>query len=155
MAIETSSRTYLAEGFGAHNSVAQHSVIGSILIPAPFKFEFLMHDTTEAYLNDVSRPLKYSGLMDGYFNIETDLWIAIARKYGLPLVMSPEVKAMDNSLCCTEGSQLIVSPYADDWAFAKHLDYTIRQWSPHFAKTYFLARFWELCPIAERRLHTR
>src|ERR1035437_9287013 len=40
-------------------SVAQHSWIGSVIIPEPYKLEFLLHDASEAYIGDMSRPLKH------------------------------------------------------------------------------------------------
>lgn len=39
-------------------SVAEHCVIGSGIIRGEFALEFLLHDASEAYLGDVSGPLK-------------------------------------------------------------------------------------------------
>lgn len=41
-------------------SVAEHCIIGSRLIPEQYKLSFLLHDAHEAYIGDISRPLKWA-----------------------------------------------------------------------------------------------
>lgn len=61
--LETSTHTYLCEGFAAHNSVAQHSVHVSELLEAAgasigSQILALYHDASEAYLVDMPTPIK-------------------------------------------------------------------------------------------------
>lgn len=61
-AISTTSKTYFADGFGAHNTVAEHAVFVRDLVidwghPA-LGMAALHHDSHEAYLGDWTSPLK-------------------------------------------------------------------------------------------------
>lgn len=58
--IETSTRTYLCEGFGAHNSVAEHCVLLSRWYSDYHDLAkaALLHDAHEAYTGDLTRPLQ-------------------------------------------------------------------------------------------------
>lgn len=58
VALSTSTGTYIAEGFGSHNSVAEHAVVLSRLVPERLAYAALHHDDHEYVLGDVSSPLK-------------------------------------------------------------------------------------------------
>lgn len=88
-----------------HYSVAQHSVIGSLFVPKEFKLEFLLHDATEAYLGDVSSPLKK--VLPEYKAIEKRLDRVIRRKFGLPEEKSPVVEEMDQIMLATEARDIM------------------------------------------------
>lgn len=63
-------------------SVAEHCVIGSEIIRGEFALEFLLHDAHEAYLGDVSGPLK--GILGGRYAELADLWdFAIFERFDL------------------------------------------------------------------------
>jgi hypothetical protein len=124
-----------------HYSVGQHSLIGSYLVPKEHARCFLLHDTPEAYINDMARPVKYLEGMGLYRDTEQSIWLAVAEKFDLPVDMPACVKEVDDKLCATEGFQLIkdyvprLQPYDN---------LVIGQMSPEFVESQFLARYYEL-----------
>ncbi|RUR87587.1 hypothetical protein PB16LOC_04377 [Pectobacterium versatile] len=64
-------------------SVAQHSVGASYIVPQEFALEALMHDAHEAYVNDMTSPLKH--MLPDYKSIETRIEQLVRLKFGLPL----------------------------------------------------------------------
>lgn len=131
-----------------HYSVAQHSYYCSKLVPEKFAFEALMHDASEAYIGDMSRPLKhYSAAGYEYLQIEAKIEDVIKRKFGLPAQMSPEVKDADNAMLYAEKAELM-SPMEWDTRWAetvKPIPFLIEQWHPNLAERMFLERFHILC----------
>jgi len=91
-------------------SVAEHSIRVSELVPQGLKLSALLHDAAEAYINDISRPVKYTHKLDVTEKIVMD---AISRKFGItPNV--PVIKAADNVLMATEARDLMAN--TDSWA---------------------------------------
>lgn len=72
-------------------SVAQHSVVVSHLVKPENALLALMHDATEAYVGDVSRPLK--SLLPNYQEIEAQVWQRIREKFDLPEINDDVVQA--------------------------------------------------------------
>lgn len=112
-------------------SVAEHSVLVALRaedlaishLPATFGFEGrvrdvarwgLLHDASEAYLGDVSRPLKYLPHMEPYRALEKEWMKAIAERFGLEGSQPPEVTQADNEALGTE-ARLLMSPVHPDW----------------------------------------
>jgi len=93
-------------------SVAQHSVYVSGLVPDEYKLEALLHDASEAFLGDVSSPLK--ALLPEYKAIEAAVEKAIAKQYGLPFPLSPTVKTADLAMLVNEKRDLMPLGH-DDW----------------------------------------
>lgn len=132
-------------------SVAQHSVLVSSAVTREFAFEGLLHDASEAYLGDVSRPLKQ--LLPDYRALERDVDAAIRIRFGLPLQESQEVKEADNVLLVTEHRDLMPlvpansSSYAYAWEWARdipRLPQRIVPMSPIEAEHVFLRTFYHL-----------
>ncbi|MCD0159714.1 hypothetical protein IHN63_00175 [Deinococcus sp. 6YEL10] len=63
-------------------SVAQHSVMVSLLVPGEYALTALLHDATEAYTADVVTPQKR--VMTQFQQVEEALWQAIAAWHDLP-----------------------------------------------------------------------
>jgi len=90
-------------------SVAEHCVrMVQWGLPGPAALR-LMHDATEAYIGDVSTPLK--GLLPNYGVIELDIRNAIAERFGLERFHRPgckeEVKEADRIMLAIERRDLL------------------------------------------------
>lgn len=123
-------------------SVAQHSVYVSEHVAEPIRLQALLHDATEAYVTDVSRPLKQ--MLPAYREIEDRVWRAIAARFGLPEELAPEVKGADNLLLMTERDSLMAvkpEPWTAELEAIKPLPMHIRGWDPHFAEARFTRAF--------------
>lgn len=145
VALETSTRTYFAEGFGAHNSVAQHSVGVSYLCSPENQLWGLLHDASEYVLNDVSNPLKRSGRMGDYCSIEKKWSAAICRKFKLPEGEPEEIKKADLIMLATEARDLYPTGRHPEFYLAYDALSTKIEWlDPHQAEKLFLDRFKEL-----------
>lgn len=115
-------------------SVAQHCVLCAQNVSKEFEFEALMHDASEAFIGDVSSPLKKK--LPDYKKISEPIERFICDYYLLPFPHSPEIKVIDNILMETEGRQLINGWKADE--NIQPLDMTIKPWSSEWAKAEFL-----------------
>ena len=159
--IETSTHTYICEGYGAHNSVAEHSVnvmaLGS-RHPSMYSdkgrraMALLLHDAAEAYLGDVVSPLKYM-LRPQYQELEKRWLRAIEIKFDLGnLLTEPEplVKQCDLRALSIEIENLC-SPVHPDWwskfdkpTQADLRDLDVQCLSPAQARRKFLTYFKQL-----------
>lgn len=125
-------------------SVAQHSVLVSYICDHKDALWGLLHDATEAYLVDVPRPLKRSGKLQGYIEIEAVMQEAVCRRFGLPFAEPPSVKRADTILLATEARDLM-SPLHSDWKQpVEPLPFKIEAWDHDKAKDMFMKRFFEL-----------
>lgn len=131
-------------------SVAQHSVIVSHLVPEELALEGLMHDASEAYLGDISSPLKR--LLPEYQVIEKSLESAIAAKFGL--MFHPElgwpspVGRADISALALE-KKLLLPESKTPWGILEGVECPDEKllphcWQPVVAELRFLQRFKEL-----------
>jgi hypothetical protein len=129
-------------GAGAYSySVGQHSLLVAEVLPPGLKLWGLLHDATEAYLGDVVAPLK--ALMRDYREIENNLMKRIARRFGLSMPRSSEVKAADKAVMVSEMRQVMNWP---DLADAQQFDAApVRIWQRpwHDVRDEFLKRFRE------------
>ena len=90
-------------------SVAEHSVLGSKLVPQKDALWFLLHDASEAYLNDINRPLKhFTGVGPSYLPVESVVMKAICKKFRLLEEEPASIKKIDNAMLFAEKEQLLV-----------------------------------------------
>ena len=91
-------------------SVADHSIHVAELLPLELRLAGLLHDAAEAYINDISRPVKYSHKLQ---ETEAIIESAIAKKFGVDF-SDPKIKEADNIMIATEARDLM--PNMDGWA---------------------------------------
>lgn len=93
-------------------SVAQHSLLVSRWVSKNYALVGLMHDAQEAYLGDISHPLKK--ILPDYRHIEEEIASAIRQKFNLPMVGWIETSRVDREVCYAEARALM--PNVGDWA---------------------------------------
>lgn len=102
-----------------HYSVAQHSVLVSFECGELFESEGLLHDATEAYVQDLIRPIKHSVLGTPYQEVERAWALCIGSVFGLGdrlAYLPASVERADKVLLATERRDLL-EPY-DNWTLA-------------------------------------
>ncbi len=122
-------------------SVAQHSVIVSLLVEPEHAFAGLMHDAAEAYVGDMVGPLKQ--LCPDYKAVEKRVEEAVLAHFGLSLPLDPSIKRADLRALRTEQRDL-TSGSGDNWngldAFEPWSEVIVPM-SPAASYAYFMARF--------------
>jgi hypothetical protein len=89
-------------------SVAEHCIFVCNLVQSPEdKLAAMLHDASEAYIADVSRPVKHR--LKNYFEVEYELMMVISRKFGFQYPLSAEVKAADNAALEWEWNNIVLS----------------------------------------------
>jgi len=117
-------------------SVAQHSVYVSVYSSNENALWGLLHDASEAYLCDIARPVKRSGFLSGYCEVEEKLMKVIADKFGLSWPIPIETKTLDNIFLMTEARDLGL--LTDDWIhYAEPMKIKIIPQQPKNAKQSF------------------
>lgn len=113
---------------GNFYSVAQHSVyVSSLLSDKQLQLDALLHDATEAYLQDIPSPIK--ALLPDYRNVEDRLMKVIAEKYGVQYPFLYRIKWADRALLEFEWNSMIVNKTWKEY------------WSPEEAKQRFLETY--------------
>ncbi len=95
--VGATSRTY---------TVAEHCLLGLDFCLPGTRLEYLMHDASEAYLGDVSGPLKRMLGMQFYRDLEVSWTNAIVERFGLKAKLPAEVKEIDRRMLVTEQRDL-------------------------------------------------
>lgn len=132
--------------FGGHvefYSVAEHCCHVSDACPIGLKLLGLMHDSTEAFLGDMVRPLKQQ--MSFYQEVEDMMWHVIAKKFNLPF-STAAIKPYDNQALLAERNHLMEEgPNTRKWywdhAGIKPLPCKIECWPPIVARREFMKRY--------------
>ena len=123
-------------------SVAQHSIHVAELLPTPLEPWGLLHDSAEAYLGDIVRPLKQ--LIPEFYALENLGLFIIAQRFNLNYPPPEEIKKADNIMLATEKRDLCETP-PREWQPLEHpRDEEIKPWNPHESEIKFLKMFGEL-----------
>lgn len=129
-------------------SVAQHSVIASLISTPAYALGALLHDSAETYLIDIPRPvkgfliIKVGEKLLGYCELEMQILHVIGEAFNC-LIDVYSLEEIDGRLALTEGSQLL-NGSTSDWELSRKYSpysFRIRPWSPEKAEAIFLALF--------------
>lgn len=123
----------------------------SKIVPQKDALAGLLHDAAEAFLGDVTRPLKQ--LLPDYKAIEQRVQAAVLARFGLD-GLPASVKEADLILLATEQRDLM-PPHDDEWHILQGvtpLTLRIAPLDPSNAKEAFLDRYFEI--IGERLIDT-
>ena len=123
--------------------VAQHSLLVARHLPPELRLWGLLHDSPEAYLVDVPRPVK--PFLRGYREAEDRVMDAIVQAFGLrPERMPDEVKRVDTAILADEARQLM-APSPMPWHLPEPpLGIKIGPMQPAEARDEFIRVFHEL-----------
>lgn len=127
--------------------VSQHSRLGSFLVPAKYALRFLLHDSSEAYLGDMNRPLKhFTPAGDEYRKVEARVQTVIYEKFGLNYLDPEIIHEIDNQMLYAEKAQLIApTEWRNKWSKdQKAADVKIVETSFRVNRALFLDRFYDI-----------
>lgn len=135
--------------FGGHTrefySVAQHCVLASNIVPEQDALWALLHDAAEAYVGDMTRPLKE--LLPGFKEIEKRVERELFDIFGLQGEMPASVKHADLVLLATERRDLMPEQI-EPWGLLDGIEPLAEiiddPWPPRHAAYEFRIRFGEI-----------
>lgn len=136
-------------------SVAEHSVLVADIVrhltggDDPWlMLSALMHDSTEAYLADISAPFK--GALTNYKDLEQFTWVRIAHKYRMHPDMDPIIKKADWIALFAEAIELQPNGEHHTWVYWDEYGPMAREYlrsfgipnsPPRYARRLFLREF--------------
>lgn len=146
-------------------SVAQHlcntsrvveALVGDITDPAVYEAQ--MHDTAEAFTNDLPTPLKWA--LPIFKELEVSIETAMGKKFGFNYPYTPVVKEADTIMLILEKlyvkEDLSVWPAYEKWTAARVEPYRqyvdLASWQPVRAKREFLERYNKLRTVQNERI---
>jgi 5'-deoxynucleotidase YfbR-like HD superfamily hydrolase len=129
-------------------SVAQHSVlVSNAQTTIAEKRAGLLHDATEAYVNDLPSPLKACTDLGDYKNLENRIHDVINKKYRINDGMTPNIKKADLQALFTEKRDVLNHDSDWGWGYDVELfDEKIIPLPSEDAKKLFIKTFVELFP---------
>jgi hypothetical protein len=121
-------------------SVAEHSLHVS-KVAVDFEYEALLHDAAEAFIGDITRPLKQ--MLPDFMRIEASVQEAVLERFGLAGPLPAEVKDADLRVLAAEQRQIM--PHGtDSWLAGLNIELApivVRHLSPERAKRMWLDKF--------------
>ena len=128
---------------GHFYSVAQHCVLASYQVSdAKYALVALMHDAPEAYIGDVSSPMKQV-LGKVYRDMDERFSRILAQKFRYQYPYPLEVRKVDQDLLETEFAE-VMGGKTFSHSYGERLDLVVLPWEPHVAEQQFLKRYDEL-----------
>lgn len=127
-------------------SVAQHAVNVSWIVPRQYRYTGLMHDTAEAFTNDLPTPLKVA--VPIFKDLEVRIEAAMAAKFGFQYPLPEAVKYADLQMLMIEKEYL--KPSSSHWTILDGIQrpntdfINLEPMSPEEAKWAFLDRYEDL-----------
>lgn len=104
---------------GQFYSVAQHAVNASRIVDGEHAFDALMHDTAEAFTNDLPTPLKYA--IPVFKDLEVRIESAMAQLFGFSYPLSEPVKLADLQMLAIE-KHYLKRDYSE-WGVLEGIEY--------------------------------
>lgn len=112
-------------------------------------FDALMHDTAEAFTNDLPTPLKYA--IPAFKELEVKIEAAMARRFLFTYPLRPEIKVADLQMLGLE--KVCIKADFSHWDCLDGIQFghlvnkvDLSPMSPDEARAMFLQRFWQLDP---------
>jgi hypothetical protein len=124
-------------------SIAQHSFHVAQLVAPEYRLWALLHDASEAYLQDIPSPLKKTATFAPYRAAEALLQVVIYQAFGLMGATPAEVHEADRLMLVAEARDLLPTP--PEWCQPlARAPFTVEPWPAAKAERVFLNRFEEL-----------
>jgi len=137
-------------------SVAEHCVHVSFMVDPKYALYGLLHDSAEAWIGDMPRPLKHQPEMKAFRDAEAAVELVVAEALGLnwtPEIHS-SVKEIDNRILADEVLQLQPVPELyTDVLQQSPLGVTLQCWNPAEAESMFLERYAALTMASRTRTY--
>ncbi len=133
---------------GKWYSVAQHAVNVSRILPREFALTGLLHDTAEAFTNDIVTPLKVAVPL--FKELEVKIETSILRRFDIQYPMPAEVHLADRQMLGLEMKYLRGhDPYAHAIMEGVEFEHllplvSLESWSPRLAYHNWMERYKEL-----------
>ncbi len=125
-------------------SIAEHSIYVARYCSPENKLWGLLHDASEAYISDISSPLKM--FLPDYRNIEHNLMVVICDRFGLDWKIPEQVKKIDMKMLATEQGKLMGTP-PEEWDLPyppyKEHKWTLEQASQKAVFNSFMGEFFD------------
>lgn len=128
-------------------SVAQHAVNTSLIVDEEHAFTALMHDTAEAFTNDLPTPLKIA--IPIFKELEVKIEGAMSEQFGFQFPLPPEVRHADLQMLQIE--KIHIKQDFSEWEILNGIEsdhllsqVDITSWPAPYAQARFMARFLEL-----------
>ncbi len=132
-------------------SVAQHSCIVAELVPEEHKLAALLHDAPEAYLGDMTKPLKQ--WIHAYQDFEDWVWQRVCQRFDIAADLPACVHQADLIALATERRDLMPTDPAiwDCLVGIQPMAETIRPWPAAEARLTYHQRLMDQLAIEHRR----